>query len=76
MTTFLVIILIGLMLATLISLIRGVVAFIRSTKVDLESGGGDRATEMQLLQNRMMMNRIKFQALAIVVVVILLAVAH
>ncbi|MEO1968807.1 MAG: hypothetical protein ABGW87_08865 [Sphingomonadaceae bacterium] len=76
MTTFLVIILIGLMLATLISLIRGVVAFIKSTKVDLESGGGETATEMQLLQNRMMMNRIKFQALAIVVVVILLAVAH
>ena len=76
MTTFLVILLIGLMIATVVSLIRGVVAFIKSTKIDLETGRGETATEMQLMQNRMMMNRIKFQALAIVVVVILLAVAH
>ena len=76
MTTFLVIVLIGLMIATVVSLVRGVVAFIKSTKIDLETGHGETATEMQLLQNRMMMNRIKFQALAIVVVVILLAVAH
>lgn len=76
MTTFLVIVLIGLMIATVVSLVRGVIAFIKSTKIDLETGQGETATEMQLLQNRMMMNRIKFQALAIVVVAILLAVAN
>lgn len=59
------------------SLIRGIVAFLNSTKEDLNRAPGDtRATEMQLLQNRMMFNRIKYQGLAIVVIAILLAVAR
>lgn len=72
MTTFLIIILLILMGLTLLSLIRGVVAFLKTTKIDLESGEGHTATEMQLAQNKMMMARIKYQALAIVVVVVLL----
>ena len=59
------------------SLIRGIVAFLNSTKEDLNRAPGDtRATEMQLLQNRMMFNRIKYQGLAIVVIAILLAIAR
>jgi hypothetical protein len=59
------------------SLIRGIVAFLNSTKEDLNRAPGDtRATEMQLLQNKMMFNRIKYQGLAIVVIAILLAVAR
>ena len=61
---------------TLFSLIRGVVAFLKTTKIDLETGQGETATDMQLLQNKMMFNRIKYQALAVVVVVILLAAAR
>lgn len=73
MTTFLVIVLVVLMGFTVYSLVRGVVAFLKTTKVDLETrGGGETATEMQLLQNKMMMNRIKYQALAILVVAVLL----
>lgn len=60
----------------LYSLVRGIIAFLKSTKIDLETGQGENATEMQLLQNKMMFARIKYQALAIVVVVILLAVAN
>lgn len=59
------------------SLVRGIVAFLNSTREDLERAPGDnRATEMQLLQNKMMFNRIKYQGLAIVVIAILLAVAR
>jgi hypothetical protein len=58
------------------SLIRGIVAFLRTTRIDLESGEGTTATEMQLLQNKAMFARIKYQALAIVVVAILLAVSR
>jgi hypothetical protein len=76
MTTFLIIVLAILCLLALISLIRGIVAFLKSTKIDLEAGEAENVSEMQLLQNKMMFNRIKYQALAIVVVAILLAMAR
>ena len=60
-----------LMVMVVVSLVRGIVAFMQSTKLDLESDG-DRATQMQLKQNKMMFARIKYQALAIVVVAVLL----
>lgn len=76
MKIFLIILLLILMGLVLYSLVRGIIAFLKSTKIDLETGQGENATEMQLLQNKMMFARIKYQALAIVVVVILLAVAN
>jgi hypothetical protein len=71
MNTLLVIVIVGLAIMVVVSLVRGIVAFMQSTKLDLESDG-DRATEMQLRQNKMMFARIKYQALAIVVVAVLL----
>lgn len=76
MTTFLIILLVILMGLTVFSLVRGVIAFMKSTKIDLETGRGETATEMQLMQNRMMMNRIKYQALAILVVAVLLVMTR
>lgn len=76
MTTFLIIVLVVLMGFTVYSLVRGVVAFMKTTKIDLETGRGETATEMQLMQNRMMMNRIKYQALAILVVAVLLVMTR
>ena len=77
MTTVLIILLVILMALTVFSLVRGVVAFLRTTKIDLnDTASADRATEMQLMQNRMMMSRIKYQALAIVVVAVLLMLAR
>lgn len=76
MTTFLIIVLVVLMGFTVYSLVRGVVAFLKTTKIDLETGKGETATDMQLLQNRMMMNRIKYQALAILVVAVLLVLSR
>ena len=64
-----------LMIMVVVSLVRGIVAFLQSTKLDLEAGD-DRVKEMQLKQNRMMMARIKFQALAIVAVAVLLMMAN
>jgi hypothetical protein len=58
------------------SLIRGIIAFLKTTKIDLETGESHTATDMQLAQNKAMFARIKYQALAIVVVAIILAASR
>jgi hypothetical protein len=58
------------------SMIRGIIAFLKTTKIDLETGEGTTATDMQLAQNKAMFARIKYQALAIVVVAIILAASR
>lgn len=65
-----------LMGLTAFSLIKGIVAFLKTTKIDLETGEGTTATDMQLAQNKAMFARIKYQGLAIAVVAILLAVTR
>ena len=57
------------------SLLRGIIVFLRTTREGLERGDAG-IKDMQLLQNKMMFNRIKFQDLAIVVVVVMLAASH
>ena len=57
------------------SLVRGIIAFLNSTKEDLNRPAGEGASPNQLLQNKMMMRRIQYQALAIVVVGIVFALA-
>jgi predicted RND superfamily exporter protein len=75
MNWFLALVVIGLAIMVLVSLIRGIVAFLQTTKLDLNNQQDMvRASEMQAKQNKMMFARIKYQALAIVVVAILLAV--
>ncbi len=76
MTVFLIIVLVVLMGLVVFSLVRGVVAFLKTTKIDLESGEGETVTEMQLMQNKAMFARIKYQALAVAVVAILLAISQ
>lgn len=66
--------LVVLMGFVVVSLVRGIAAFLQSTKLDLESS--DHSREMQLRQNKMMFARIKYQALAVLVVAVLLAVAR
>jgi hypothetical protein len=65
-----------LMILVVVSLVRGIVAFMQSTKLDLERDPTEGPSAMQLQQNKMMFARIKYQALAVVVVAVLLAVAH
>ena len=75
-TVFFSIVIGALVIMVVVSLVRGIIAFMKSTKMDLESDQGTGASEMQLLQNKMMFNRIKYQAAAIIVVAILLAVSR
>jgi hypothetical protein len=76
MNTFLVLVIIVLMILVVVSLVRGIVAFMKSTKLDLERDEGASASEMQLLQNKMMFARIKYQALAIVAVAVLMMMSR
>ncbi len=75
MNWFLTVLIVILMIFVVVSLVRGIVAFLQTTKVDLENQeNAEHISRMHAQQNKMMFNRVKFQALAIVVVVILLAV--
>ncbi len=69
-------IVIALVIMVVVSLVRGIVAFMKSTKLDLENDNGTGASDIQLLQNKMMFARIKYQALAIIVVAIMLAASR
>ena len=72
----LILILVGLMAMVVISLFRGLNAFRQSLDEDKDRPVGDGPSELQLMQNKMMWARIKYQALAVVVVGILLAFAR
>ncbi|MXP26907.1 hypothetical protein GRI39_12775 [Altererythrobacter indicus] len=71
MNVLLVIVLVLLAIMVVVSLVRGIVAFMQSTKVDLESGS-DKVTEMQLRQNKAMFARVKYQGAAIFVIILIL----
>ena len=69
-------IIIALCILVVISLVRGIVAFMQSTRDDLNREEGAGASEMQLRQNKMMFARIKYQALAVIVVALLIAMSR
>lgn len=71
MNTVLVIVIVLLSIMVVVSLVRGIIAFLQTSRQAIDNGV-DRTTELQLTQNRMMFARIKYQALAVVVVAILL----
>ena len=75
MDVILIIALVVLMGLVVFSLVRGIVAFLKTTKIDLESGEGETVKEMQLMQNKAMFARIKYQAAAIVVVAVIALLA-
>ena len=76
MNNILIPVLIVVMIMVVVSLVRGIVAFMQGSKLDLEHEGTTGATPNQLRQNKMMFARIKYQAIAILVVAILLAMAR
>lgn len=73
MNTFLVLLLIAAMIATVVALIRGIVAFLRTTEAELKGEGGPSASSIK--SNKMMQFRIFFQALAVLIVVIIMFAA-
>lgn len=72
--TFLVILLVLAMIATVVALVRGVIAFLQKSHADARRGGAG-PSEAQLQSNRMMQARIFFQALAVMIVVVILFAA-
>ena len=75
MQTFLVIVIVLLMAMVVVSLVRGIVAFLQASRADIDAGG-ERHKELQLQQNRMMFARIKWQAAAVLVVALLLSLTR
>jgi Hypoxia induced protein conserved region len=75
MTYLLVAVLVVLMIMVVVSLVRGIAAFLNSTRDDLNRPESSGPSEMQLKQNKMMMQRILFQGAAIVVVALVLITA-
>ena len=71
MNTVFVLVIIGLAIMVVVSLVRGIIAFLKTSKDDLATPGSG-ATPMQLQQNKMMFARIKYQAAAILVVALLM----
>lgn len=77
MSYILIPVIIVLVIMVVISLVRGIAAFINSTKDDLNRDPNlTGPTPNQVLQNKMMFNRIKYQAAAVLVCAVLLAMAR
>ena len=76
MTYILVPVILVLVVMVIVSLVRGIAAFLKSTRDDLERDPQSGPSPMQLQQNRMMFARIKYQAAAVVVIAFLLAFAR
>ena len=73
MNWLLTLLIIGLVIMVVVSLVRGIVAFLQTTKIDLENQeNADYIAQMHVKQNKAMFNRVKYQALAIVVVIVLI----
>jgi hypothetical protein len=71
--TILVILLGAAMIATLVALVRGVIAFLQESHAEVHGKAGP--SDAQLKSNRMMQARIFFQALAVLIVVLILFLA-
>ncbi|HEX8445240.1 MAG TPA: twin transmembrane helix small protein [Sphingomonas sp.] len=69
MQTFLIILIVVAAIAALVSLIRGIVIFLKTSQADLTGSGPNLSG---LRQNKMMWRRVQFQALAVVLIVLLL----
>ena len=75
MSTFLMLLIILAMIATVVALVRGIVIFIRTSERDLLNPGTGPSPS-GLRQNKMMRMRIAFQALAILLIVLLLTLGR
>jgi hypothetical protein len=72
-STFLVLLLVAAMIATVVALVRGVVNFMRNA--DAEVRGGTGPSEASIRSNKLMQARIFFQAIAILIIVLILFAA-
>jgi hypothetical protein len=76
METVLFILVILFAIGALVALVRGVVAFLRTSEEELRRDPDAGPSASSLKQNNMMWRRIQFQALAVIAAVLLLLIAH
>ena len=74
MTTFLAILLVAAMIAVVVVFVRGLVVFLANATEEVKGGGTGPSTSA-LKSNKMMQYRIFFQAIAILIVVLILFLA-
>lgn len=75
MNWILAIVLAVLVILVVASLVRGIIAFLQTTKLDLENqNNAEYVAQMHAKQNKAMFARVKYQALAIVVVFLILMI--
>ncbi len=74
MSTFLAIALIAAMIATVAALVRGLVVFLSASTAAVH-GEGDGPSSAAIKSNKMMQYRIFFQAVAVMIVVLILFLA-
>lgn len=72
MNGFMILVLVGLMAMVVVSLVRGIIAFMQSTRDDLNNPDQSGPSEMQLKQNKYMFARIMYQGLAVLIVALIL----
>ena len=72
MNTFLVILLVAAMIATVVALVRGVITFLQAAGAEAR---GDQPSALALKSNKMMQQRIIFQAAAVLLAALLMVVA-
>ncbi|MFM9976512.1 MAG: twin transmembrane helix small protein [Sphingomonadaceae bacterium] len=75
MQTVLTILIVLAMIGALVALIRGIIAFLKTTEADLKAGTTGPSGSAQR-QNRMMFQRVGFQAAAVLLAVVLLALTR
>jgi Hypoxia induced protein conserved region len=75
MQTVLIILLIFAMIGAVVMLVRGIIAFLKTTEADLKSGTTG-PSQSGIQQNKMMMGRIGFQAVAVVIVVLIIVLSR
>jgi Hypoxia induced protein conserved region len=75
MQTFLIILLILAVIGAVVMLVRGIIAFLQTTEADLKSGVSG-PSQSGLQQNKMMMGRIGFQAVAVIIVVLIISLSR
>jgi hypothetical protein len=73
MNTFFFFLILAAMIATVVALVRGIIAFLKTTEADLK---GDGINQSGLKQNRMMRMRIVFQAIAVILIILLLMMSR
>jgi NADH:ubiquinone oxidoreductase subunit 6 (subunit J) len=73
--SILTILLVLAIIGAVVMLIRGIIAFLKNTEADL-NGESPGPSASGLQQNKMMQGRVAFQAVAIVIVIIMLAMAR